>query len=159
MKALIVYCSRTGHTEQAAQDIARGLASRGVEVDLRKAKEADPGSVKDYEVLLVGTPTYGHRLYRSAAAPVASFMNSLPPEDLMNKVVGAFSVNASSGGGLLVKALESKLAGKGAHVVTGGPVVTAGSTLSLRKGPDAKPADVKKCEEFGARVAEGAQGK
>ena len=42
MKALIIYHSKTGHTKAAADDIARGLEEKGVEVTVEEAAKADP---------------------------------------------------------------------------------------------------------------------
>jgi hypothetical protein len=80
----------------------------------------------------------------------------LKPGALAGKYAGAFSVNAAMGAGKIVAATEKVLSGLGATVVVGGPAIKAGALLSLWKGPDASPDDVKKCEEFGARVAEAA---
>jgi flavodoxin len=157
MKALIVFQSKTGHTEQAARDIARGLEQEGSECVL-----ADAGSGRgvpdpsDFEVLVIGTPTYGNKRYRLPGGHVKTFLDSIPDGGLAGKPCGAFTVNAAMGGKTLVPNLEQALARKGGLVVAGGPVVRAGAPLSLWKGPDASEEDVKACEEFGRRIARSA---
>jgi flavodoxin len=162
MKALIVYQSKTGHTRDAAHDICRGLTGRLVDCTIKPASElvgADgPGAIKGYDIVLFGTPTYGQRRYQKPAKQVSDFLDSLGAGGLSGKVAGAFAVNAAYGGDRLVSAIESRLEGMGAKVVKGGPVVKAGAPLSLWKGPKAGPGDVKKCEDYGKRLARAVSG-
>jgi menaquinone-dependent protoporphyrinogen IX oxidase len=155
MKAIIVYHSKTGHTREAAEDIARGLAEKGVDCTVTAAGELSgaTGDISGYDIVLVGTPTYGNRRYRLPAKPVEQFLGSLGTDGLKGKVTGAFTVNAGAGGSKLVPNIEAHLSSMGGKVVTGGPVVRAGAILSLWTGPAAKPADREKCVEFGRRVA------
>lgn len=156
MKALIVYHSKTGHTKDAAEAIAGGLEEKGADVTIKSAASTSAVEVKDYDILLAGSPTYGNTMYKSPAKPVSKFLDSLKASDLKGKYAGAFSVNAAMGADKIVASTEKMLAGHGATVVAGGPAVKAGAPLSLWKGPDAFDADVKKCEEFGRKVAEAA---
>lgn len=159
MKALIVYHSKTGHTEQAAYDIARGLESQDVDctiksaVDLSSSKGSPGLDLRKFDIILVGSPTYGNRGYRLPARQVDKFLDSIPDDVLDGKVCGAFTVNAGVGGSMLQGAMEITLSKKGGKVVQGGPVVKAGAPLSLWKGPSASSADVKACEEYGRAVA------
>lgn len=155
MKALIIYYSKTGHTEQAALDIARGLESRDVECTVEAADNAGASvDVSGYGILAVGSPTYGNRRYRLPVRQVKEFIDSLPPGGLEGKTCGVFTVQAGWGGEKLVGAMERTIEKLGGHVVRGGPVVTAGVPLSLWKGPDASPSDVRNCEEFGEKLAD-----
>lgn len=157
MEALIVYHSKTGHTEQAARDIARGLESDSVGCVLRSGADLTAATGKEdmdrFGIILVGTPTYGNRRYRLPAKPVEQFLDSLGASGLKGKTCGAFAVNARVGGDRLVTAMERRLIELGGNVVFGGPVIRAGAPLSLWKGPDASTVDVKTCEEFGRKVA------
>ncbi len=153
MKALIIYHSKTGHTKAAAEDIARGLKEKGVEVTIDAAAEADPSKAGKFDILLVGSPTYGTTRYKAAAKPVDKFLDAVKPDALSGSVAGAFSVNAAMGAEKIVADIETKLASFGAKVVSPGPAVKAGALLSLWQGPDASAEDVEKCVEFGRRVA------
>ena len=153
MKALIIYHSKTGHTRAAADDIARGLDEKGVEVTIEEAAKADPAKASDYDILLVGSPTYAQTRYKAAAKPVERFMDAMKPDALSGHLAGGFSVCAASGAEKIVAAIEKKLASLGAKVVSPGPAVKAGAPLSLWQGPDADAADVEKCMEFGRRLA------
>jgi flavodoxin len=154
MKALIVYHSKTGHTRQAAEDIARGLEATGVECVIRDAAQGTAGPVEEFDIVLVGSPTYGNRGYHKPARPVERFLDAMSPSGLEGKVCAAFTVHAAMGGGSVLSGMEEMLAERGGRVVSGGPVVKAGAPLSLWKGPDASQADVQTCEEFGKRVAQ-----
>lgn len=158
MKALIVYHTRTGHTRDAADDIARGLTDGGVECVVKPAAEAAGEGAGSYDIVLFGTPTYGQRMYHKPAKSVEGFLESLGPRGLEGKTAGAFAVNAGYGAEKLVKSIESQLESMGARVVEGGPAVRAGAPLSLWKGPDAGAADRSACEEYGKRVATAARG-
>lgn len=157
MKALIVYYSKTGHTDAAARDIARGLESAGADCSMESAgdRTARP-DISTYDIVAVGSPTYGNRRYKLPARQVSDFLDSISTGGLDGKVCGAFTVNAGWGGGKLLSSMESALERLGGRVVRGGPVVKAGAPLSLWKGPDASPSDVSQCEEFGRRLAEAA---
>jgi len=97
MKALIIYHSKTGHTRAAADDIARGLDEKGVEVTIEEAAKADPAKASDYDILLVGSPTYAQTRYKAAAKPVEHFMDAMKPDALSGHLAGGFSVCAASG--------------------------------------------------------------
>ena len=157
MKALIVYHSKTGHTQKAAEDIAKGLEESGTEVTVKPAVEVKPADVAGYDIFVAGTPTYATTMYKAPAKTVAKLLDSLRPDGLSGKYAGAFSAYAASGGEKVVSSTETRLSGLGATVVAGGPAVKAGAPLSLYQGPDASEADVAKCVEFGHRLAEAAK--
>jgi flavodoxin len=159
MKALIVYHSKTGHTLKASEDIAKGLEESGVKVTIKPAKEVKPADVAGYDIFLAGTPTYGSTMYKAPAKSVARLLDSLKPDGLSGKYAGTFTAFAGSGGPKVVSSTEARLSALGATVVAGGPAVKAGAILSLYQGPDASEADVKKCVEFGRRIAEAAKEK
>jgi len=160
LKALIIYHTKTGHTLEAARDIARGLEAEGIECDILEANRLEKVKISDYDILVVGSPTYGTRGYRLPAREVQRFLDSLASGALKGKVCGAFTVNAGVGGRMLESAMEMKLLKLGGKVIQSGPVVKAGAPLSLWKGPSASEVDRKKCEEFGRNLAKAAkQGK
>ncbi|MHB8895297.1 MAG: flavodoxin domain-containing protein [Candidatus Geothermincolia bacterium] len=156
MKALIVYHTKTGHTLDAANDIAKGLRESGTDVTMMPAIDASPGDVDGCDIFVAGSPTYGNTRYKAPAKSVAKLLDSLKPSGLKGKCAGGFTVFAGYGGEKIVTSIEELLSGLGATVVAGGPAVKAGAPLSLWKGPDASAPDVAKCVEFGRRLAEAA---
>jgi len=70
MKACVIYFSQTGNTKRFAETIAETLKT----AELFDITNTDPSAVKDCDVLVVGTPTYGFRPSEEALA----FVEGLP---------------------------------------------------------------------------------
>ncbi len=60
MKALVVYDSVFGNTEQVAQAMGRGLAQLG-DVETRRVTDVEPQDLTEVDILVVGSPTRGFR--------------------------------------------------------------------------------------------------
>ncbi len=58
MKALIICDSLFGNTEKVGRALASGLKTGGVDVDCAKAAETDVGSLRAYDMLVIGGPTH-----------------------------------------------------------------------------------------------------
>ena len=63
-KALVVYESMFGNTEQVAAAVARGLRRQGLNVDLSEVGSAPTSLPDDLELLVVGAPTHAFSLSR-----------------------------------------------------------------------------------------------
>jgi flavodoxin I len=77
MKMLVCYFSNTGNTEKIAQSITEGLESETVE--LIKVEDADPSSLKNYDLVVLGSGIYGGKLNKK----VIDFMKNVteyPPK-------------------------------------------------------------------------------
>ena len=85
MKALIVYDSFFGNTEQIAGAIAKALGSQG-EVEAMRVGSVTPQQLAGLQLLIVGSPTRG---FRPSEATV-KFLNSLPAGGLKGVKVAAF---------------------------------------------------------------------
>jgi NAD(P)H dehydrogenase (quinone) len=97
MKALVVYYSQGGTTRKMAQVISGTIKEKGLEVDLFSVEETDPESMLDYEIIVIGSPTY----YGTMAAPIKEFLDKSVAfhGKLDGKIGGAFSSSANVGGG------------------------------------------------------------
>lgn len=60
MKALVVYESYFGNTEKVARAVAEGLAAH-CEVSVQKAAEVRPEELKNFDLVVVGSPTRAFR--------------------------------------------------------------------------------------------------
>jgi len=96
-KILIVYYSRTGHTEKMAEEIAVGVKSVGAEAVLCNIDECSLDQLPDYDGIIVGSPTY----YGLVSGPIkVLFDRSIVHHGKMEgKVGGAFSSAGVLGGG------------------------------------------------------------
>ena len=91
MKALIVYDSLYGNTEQIARSIADGLGTN-VEKIIKKAADAGPGDIAGIGLLLVGSPTQGAK----PTVPIREFLNKLPAGSLKGIRAAAFDTRMTN---------------------------------------------------------------
>jgi|SRR3989339_1099624 len=93
-KALIVYYSRTGKTEQMAEHIAEGVRITGNEADLKKVSEIKSEKDLDgYDAYLFGCPTY----HRTMPNNFETFLFLAQKARLQGRVGGAFGSYTHSG--------------------------------------------------------------
>ena len=84
LRALLVYESMFGNTEEVARDVAAGLVDAGVLVRLVDVTSARPADEYDFDLLVVGAPTHAFSLSRPSTR-----------EDAVHK--GARSTAAATG--------------------------------------------------------------
>jgi len=93
-KVLIVYDSRTGHTEEMVQYIAEGLRFTDTEVELNKVnqikKEQD---LEGYDGYIFGSPTY----HKGMIGTMKTFLFLAQKAQLRDKLAGAFGSSTHSG--------------------------------------------------------------
>jgi flavodoxin len=65
MKALVVYESMFGNTEQVAQAISKGLSAHG-DVELVEVTKAPPEITEPVDLIVVGGPTHAFSMTRAA---------------------------------------------------------------------------------------------
>jgi len=139
-KILVLYYSRTGNTEKMAKAVAEGAnAIQGVEVELNYY--VTPESLSNFDVIIVGTPTYHHemtidmkRLFEEAAAKGIN---------LKGKIGAAFGSYGWSGEApkLVLEIMKNKFEMQ----VTEPP-------LLIKYTPD--QTGLENCKEFGKKIAE-----
>lgn len=86
MKGVIVYDTTHGNTKKIAETITETLKESGIEVDLLHVKDVKKLDAKDYDFLILGSPT---RIGTMSFA-VKGFIGGLKSEELMNKPFAAF---------------------------------------------------------------------
>ncbi len=146
--ALITYHTKTGHTKQAAEDLARGLQSKGVKTIIKPIGKISREEFKDYGYIAVGSPTRNGK----PARKVKKILKGLKKGDLKGKKATCFSAYAGFRGKRTVRKLRKLLKKKGAKVLQGIDV-KAGTPLSLWKGPDVKEKDKIRLEKLGKKLA------
>ncbi len=61
MKALIIFGSTTGNTEQMAATVGTALEEAGVDTEIKNVTDADVGDLTgDHDLLILGCPAYGN---------------------------------------------------------------------------------------------------
>lgn len=93
-KALIVYATRTGETENIGRFIAEGLRFSGVDVDIKKAGDIkEAAELNGYDALVFGAPTYHGEMIQG----MKTFLFLAEQADLEGKSGGAFGAFGWSG--------------------------------------------------------------
>lgn len=85
-KAMIVYASLTGNTEEMANLLAQEFEKLNVEVEVEEAIQVYPEEFHDFDICVVATYTYG----TDGELPdeIIDFYEDLAEEDLSGKVYG-----------------------------------------------------------------------
>lgn len=148
-KALVIYHTKTGHTAGAAEAVARGLDSAGVQATVKPVSEVDAGELAEYAIIAVGSPTRGGR----PARVVKKFLRGLDKKALKGKTAACFTSYAGLRGRATLRHMRRLLKRRKARLAHRGVAVKAGAPLSLWKGPEASEEDVARLEELGKRLA------
>jgi menaquinone-dependent protoporphyrinogen IX oxidase len=86
MKGIVVYDTSYGNTRKVAETIAETLKESGMEVDLFYVKKVKKLSAKDYDFLVLGSPTR----FGTMSFAVKFFLGKVKSEEWANKPFAAF---------------------------------------------------------------------
>ena len=86
MKGIVVYDTSYGNTKKIAETIAETLKESEIEVDLFHVKDAKKLSAKDYNFLVLGSPTK----FGTMSFAIKFFFGKVKSEEWMNKPFAAF---------------------------------------------------------------------
>jgi menaquinone-dependent protoporphyrinogen IX oxidase len=86
VKGIVVYDTSYGNTKTVAETIVETLKESGIEVDLFRVKDLKKLSAKDYDFLVLGSPTR----FGTMSFAVRGFLGRLKGEEWMNKPFAAF---------------------------------------------------------------------
>lgn len=149
-KALILYHSKSGHTQKMARAIAEGLQAEKVSVTVTEVAKANPDDLLTADAVILGSPCY----YGTMSAEVKAFLDASVKHHgkLAGKVGGAFTSSGMLGGGnettvisilqaLLIHGMVVPGQAKQSHY---GPVAVG--------DPDARA--LEECLQYGKRVAQ-----
>ena len=92
MKAMVVYDSAYGNTEQVAQAIGAALGSPG-EVEVLRVSEVSPEQLAGMTLLIVGSPTQRF----TATGATTAFLKSIPADGVRGVRVAAFDTRFPEG--------------------------------------------------------------
>lgn len=122
MKVLIVYdtVSPQKVTAKVAETIGQVLKESGVEVDSIYVKDADPATIRNYDCLIVGSPT----TYFRASSGIMQFLNSLQKKEFIGKRAASFDTQLPTRmSGNAAEGIEKKLKKLGFQMIAA-PLVT-----------------------------------
>src|SRR3989337_4482416 len=149
-KILIVYDSKTGHTEKMALAVAKGTKQvKGVDVEVKKVEHADIEDLEKADGIILGSPTY----YGQMSAKLKKFIDK--SVKLHGKLEGKVGAAFTSSGGIASCAETTLLSMLQALLVHG--MIVQGRANDKHYGAAAVGApskdDLKSCMDLGKRVA------
>ena len=86
MKGVVVYDTSYGNTKKVAETITETLKESGIEVDLSDVKDVKKLNAKDYNFLVLGSPTK----FGTMSFAIRGFFGKVKSEEWMNKPFAAF---------------------------------------------------------------------
>jgi menaquinone-dependent protoporphyrinogen IX oxidase len=86
MKGIVVYDTSYGNTKKIAETITETLKESRIEVDLFDVKDVKKFSSKDYNFLVLGSPTR----FGTMSFAIRGFLGKVKSEEWMNKLFAAF---------------------------------------------------------------------
>jgi len=150
MKILVVYDSKTGHTEKMAQSVARGAEAAGAKVLVKRAEAVKMHEFQDADGIIMGSPTYFGQMSSRLKHLID---DSIELHTQMNGKVGAAFTNSAGTASGAETTLLSII-----HAMLIHGMIVQGNAEMQHYGVVAqgapKPRDLKACEELGARVAQ-----
>ena len=151
-KALVVYDSKTGHTEKMARAIGEGIKAAGVDVEVKHVDNASLDDLAAADALVLGSPTYFSTMTGKMKAFIDKSIDLWPgkPGQLKDKIGAAFtSCGAAEGGNetTLLSLIRAML--WHGMVIVGHQSGFCGA-VSV-EAPDEKR--LAECRQFGERIA------
>ena len=152
MKILILYHSKTGHTLEAVNAVAKGIRGAGSDATITAVKDFTPDTFAGYDGLILGSPCWAGSITRSGIAkPLVRAVEAMPEDSLRNRRCGGIAVHSKTGGAHTVQALGELLSRKGCTDYRRGPVAKAGVPFSIFKGTSVSSEDEKDFASWGAK--------
>jgi anaerobic nitric oxide reductase flavorubredoxin len=140
-RALVIYDTMWGSTQNMALAIVKGMMDEGVDVKLFNLTASDKSDVikevLDAKALIIGSPTLNNGMFPSVAEFLC-YLKGLKPK---NKIGAAFGSHGWGGGA--VKAVQQEMEQTGIEFID--------SKLAFKFVPD--EVEIQKCVDFGREIA------
>ena len=141
-RAIIIFDTRYGSTEKIARSLETGLKKAGIQTVCTNARETNPESLKEYDLICIGAPTEAF----SASRPIKEFLSKLKGANLSGKHGYAFDTKIDSRlSGSAAKYIEKELSNLGLQMVA---ARESAIVFSLRSGGAISGANLKEGEEM-----------
>lgn len=150
-KILVIYDSRTGHTEKMALAIAKGAKQiKGVRIEVKRASEASTKDLVEAHGIILGSPTY----YGLMSAPIKRLIDK--SVKIHGKLEGKVGAAFTSSGGTASGAETTLLSIVQAMLIHG--MIVQGRAGDKHYGAAAVSAprkdDLRSCRDLGKRMAD-----
>ncbi len=149
MKVLIVFESKYGNTKKVAETIGEGLTEAGNKIEVAHVKEVEKGTIKDFDVLLIGSPTY----VGSPAKSIKKFIKSLGDLPLQGKSFAVFDTQMGGTGGGFLRNTIKKMEEQIKKTIPDLKRITSGLQVGVKgiKGP-LGDGELANCKNFGIEL-------
>ncbi|HEY50388.1 MAG TPA: hypothetical protein G4O20_01090 [Dehalococcoidia bacterium] len=148
MKGIVVYDTSYGNTKTIAETISETLKESGIEVDAFYVKDVKKLSAKDYNFLVLGSPTK----FGTMSFTVKGFLGKVKSKEWMNKPFAAFDTenpeNIERNEGSAAEKIAEKLREKQMNQLL--PVLKA--VVLGWKGP-LQEGEIERAKEYAGRLA------
>jgi len=148
IKGIVVFDTSYGNTEAIAKAISEALKESEIEVDTFYVKDAKKLSAKDYNFLILGSPTK----FGTMSFAVKGFLGKVKSEEWMNKPFAAFDTenpeNVERKEGSAAEKIAEKLRDKKMNQLL--PVLKA--VVLGWKGP-LQEGEIERAKEYAKRLA------
>jgi len=149
MKGIVVYDSSYGNTKKIGETIAETLKESGIEVDLFYVKKAKKLNAKNYNFLVLGSPTR----WGTMSFAVKGFLGKVKSEEWMNRPFAAFDTelpkNIEKEEGSAAEKIAEKLREKQMNQLL--PVLKA--VVSKIRGFSLKEGEIERAKEYARELA------
>ncbi len=149
MSVLIVYESKYGNTKKVAETIGEGITEAGKEIHLTHVKEVENDTVKDFDVILIGSPTY----VGSPAKSIKKFIKSLVDMSLQGKSYAVFDTQMGGTGGGFLRNTVKKMEEQIEKTIPDLKKIISGLQVGVKgiKGP-LSDGELSRCKNFGIEL-------
>jgi menaquinone-dependent protoporphyrinogen IX oxidase len=148
MKGIVVYDTSYGNTKKIAETIAETLKESEIEVDLFDVKNVKKLSAKDYNFLVLGSPTR----FGTMSFAIRGFLGKVKSEEWMNKPFTAFDTenleNIEKKEGSAAEKIADKLKDKRMNQLL--PVLKA--AVEGQKGP-LKKGEIQRAKDYARELS------
>ena len=149
MIGLVIYDTSFGNTRTVAEAISQTLKESGMEVDMFHLKEVKKLNGKDYDFLVLGSPTR----WGTMSFAVKGFLGKVKSDEWMNKPLASFDTellqNIEKKEGSAAEKIAANLREKQMKQLL--PVLKA--VVSQIKGFSLKEGEIERTKEFARRLA------
>ena len=150
MKGIVIYDTSFGNTRQIAEAIAEMLKKSGIDIDIFCVKDAKKLSAKDYDFLVIGSPTR----WGTMSFAVKRFLGKLKAKEWRDRPFAAFDTenpeNLEKPEWSAAEKIAAKLKEKQMSQLL--PVLKSLVTEQTMKGP-LKEGEIERAKKYAADLA------